>query len=433
MDLSTVGGENHVNGTGACFEPGARDIVYGFELPGRAKSMVFRAFDDVNFTFIPGLHLFKDGCMAANQIGCIAGNEFTAEALLEVESLEPGNYAIVADGITQNAAGRFNLLVNGVVFNGERCDPMATYMRCELGECTLQGTDYLCQRLYDCPDPIPVDADGDGMIDEDPCDVPGNPPQVTCTTTSAATPGQLIRLQGTAVDDKGIFGKEWEVLERPPGSRAELAGVNQDNSAFRLDLAGNYRFRFRAWDQSYQTAACELTINATPQADLYVEAFWLDDPYEDFDMDIDVIHPLADNWFDFDPETFYCHYDSCGVPPNWGPTGGDARTDNDPIWLGDAPGNETSVEVIYVPAADPPDVYGYGIGVHALTGDPRQLYVNVYCQGVLRTFTATVPEISDFLIEGSFWKVADVRIEPAGCTFTELADVKTLTEAQQAR
>ncbi len=390
---------------GGCFTDGAREVVFGMTLPGRARSLTINA-NNPNATFDPALHVYRDACLPQDRVGCAGTDVDGYFAELTLEQVEGGNYAIVVDGDEPGTSGSFVLSVHGVIAAGEACDPSQTFLTCQVGPCTMTGTTgYACPPLKDCPDGI--DADDDGMLDEDTCD---NPPVVACNGPTTAVPGTGVLLSATATDDGGITSREWTILERPFGSRA-AAIANSDNLFFTTDLFGAYRARYVAYDAEYQTGACEEAVSATTAADLYAEVFWLDEPYDNYDLDLVMIHPMSPDWSDLD---LACTYNNeCAV--TWGAQ-----------WSGDAPASLTAAESIRLDVGE--TVGAYGIGVGDYLEAPRQIYVNVYCGGTLRqTFGPML------LTEGSFWKVADVSLQTDGCSLTPLNVIVPQSQADVIR
>jgi hypothetical protein len=392
---------------GGCFAAGGRETVYAMTLPGRAQSISIYA-NAPSQSWFPALHLYRETCDPMDRVGCTGSDPLgdTAAQLL-ARNLPAGDYAIVIDGIDAANFGSFTLDVDVVIGAGERCQPNVAYQRCQVGSCEMDGTEYRCPPLFDCLDG--VDVDDDGMLDEDTCT---NPPAVTCPTTTVASPTSIEVLTAVATDDVGVTNREWIVTERPLGSKARANPPNADSTVVTFDLAGDYRARYIAYDADNQTGACDLTVSATTTADLYVEAYWLDDPFDAFDVDLHLLHPLAMHWYDTD---YACMFENdCAV--TWG-----AIPENNPAWSGDAPGTGFAVEATRVPRAE---TGAYGIGI-ATVVMPSEVYINVYCRGTrVQTFRSTL------LSENLFWKVANVRVDANGCDVEMLNALVTTSAAQ---
>jgi hypothetical protein len=395
---------------GGCFPVGGRETVYGLTLPGRAD--ITAVAISPSQTWYPALHVYRETCDATDRVGCAGADpEGDTKSTVVVNDAVAGDYAIVIDGSDAVSFGSFTLEVDAVIAAGELCEPNVGYQRCQVGACTMEGSVYRCPPIYDCMDGIDVDEDGEA--DEDACT---NPPLVSCATTATAAPGSLLVLQATPTDDVGITNREWSIRARPVGSKAIPQSPNADSTVLQLDLAGEYRARYIAFDADNNTGACEVTVSATTAADIYVEMFWLEEPYADYDFDIHFLHPMALNWYDFD---YACSIDN-GCTVTWG-----TIPENNPLWSGDAPGNGSSVESVRLPRAE---AGSYGIGLAPFTEPmPIEIFVNVYCGGLLRSFS------SSLVAENLFWKIANVSVDANGCTIQEINSLVTQTEAMTAR
>ncbi len=133
---------------------------------------------------------------------------------------------------------------------------------------------------------------------------------------------------------------EWVITDRPVGSVSAVGesflnpadpagGISPDNpstpiAVFWVDLAGTYTAELRVRDnlglssQDCETSAT-VTIIAKPDEAIHIQLVWStpNDPdetdREGTDVDLHLLHPLADNWF---TEPYDCYF---GNPnPDWG-------------------------------------------------------------------------------------------------------------------
>lgn len=102
-----------------------------------------------------------------------------------------------------------------------------------------------------------------------------------------------------------IVEYQWSLVDKPVGS---AVGVNRfgtpNRENFTPDLAGEYTFQLSVTnDRCVQSDPCQLTINALPNEDLWIEMHW---QHPGDDMDLHLIKNSAG--FETDGD---CHYGNC--------------------------------------------------------------------------------------------------------------------------
>ena len=172
----------------------------------------------------------------------------------------------------------------------------------------------------------------------------------------------------------------WELVQKPEGSSATLpyaSGITI--SDFYADMAGDYIGQLTVTNVSGLTDTCQVTLEAVPSQNLWVEMFW---QYPDEDMDLHLLAPGGTLETDTD-----CYYSNCKVgswfPLDWGQQG---STADDPVLdLDDIPG--TGPENINI---ESPERNGeYTVIVHDYQGSTddvmgaNEVTVNIYLSGTL--------------------------------------------------
>lgn len=410
---------------GPCFERGGKDLVYGFTVPGRLRSLRL-TLETSNYD--TGLHLYRGDCQPASLRGCNDDDPVT-EALqsnLIVEAVPPGDYAVVIDGYDDVAEGSYVLSATGIIDPGEPCDPTdAAFLRCAFGTC-VSGR---CPNALDCADG--VDADGDDQVDED-ADACVMPPQVACTAAPTVGVSGRLETRSDAADNGRIITRRWSVGDRPAGSIERIDPSDTSEAIFIPEIAGTYRLEHVVADDDLQLAVCSTTIDAIPIDDLHVELLWNEDesPYENYrELGLHLLHPMAPAWFD---ATYDCHPPDCAFePPEWGP----GMLPDDPYAIGsEFSPTRTSISV--------PEAVTYLVGVHYIWDDgrgPASATVRIFCGGGL---AAELGPVS--LLRGNgtdddndFWKVAEVTWDGVGgCTvmpYGTLPDAPVIVLGSAAR
>lgn len=250
-------------------------------------------------------------------------------------------------------------------------------------------------------------------------------PQVRCPEDITTTPLTTVRLTATVTSDRTIVSREWTLVDAPASSgRNEPMPRNELTTEFRPDVAGDYRLQFVARDAAGQEGRCQVTIHAVPREALRVEMFWnppdrsCDRPgapprpaCDASDVDLHLLHASRGRWASSPDDCFYANCVRGGL--EW-----------------DAPGPEDN------PRLDIDDVEGFGpeninvdragsssyrIGVHFYAGDGRseaEVYVLVYCgtSTPVHRFGPVTLRARGSPSENDFWIVADVVMQPSGCT-----------------
>src|SRR5262245_31528317 len=222
--------------------PGGRDVVFGFEAPGRMSyfyaTTKSSAFDTI-------LHIYRGDCTATSELACNDETRYFTDvdhtSYLQFFDVPAGKYAIIIDDFTAPDYGDYNLEVYGELAPGEPCDPSLQFLPCEVGACADDGKGaFRCPVVLDCPDGI--DADHDGTTDEDTCN---NPPTVTCP--QLPMPPQILystNLVASATDDGALLQQRWTLDIVPPGSNwQESAPYNDVSYVMTPDLVGPYTHR----------------------------------------------------------------------------------------------------------------------------------------------------------------------------------------------
>lgn len=228
-------------------------------------------------------------------------------------------------------------------------------------------------------------------------------------------PLEVIALDGSpSTDVDGPDGRPirytWSVLASPDGStavpverfqdprRPRDTGVPDDpmtpTAVFFADVVGTYVIALTVTDNldhSAPSVACpqpaaQITIEARPTEDLYIELTWQTpaDPdqtdADGTDLDLRLRHPLADDWYG-DLVCFYAN-----ANPDWGDVGPDG---NPALQLDDNNGAGPEVITLDGPEATAPLGGPYQVGVHYYRGfnpadefwGPTDATVRVFVQG----------------------------------------------------
>jgi hypothetical protein len=204
------------------------------------------------------------------------------------------------------------------------------------------------------------------------CSVAPNP--VTPPFTAATWDGS------SSYDPNGeeIVMYYWELVDQPEGSAVTLPYASGIQVAdFYADLAGDYIGQLTVTNQSGLTDTCQVTLEAVPSQNLWVEMFW---QHSGDDMDLHLLAPNGTLETDSD-----CYYGNCvgggWFPLDWGQQGvtaDDPNLDLDDI---SAIGPEnTNIES--------PETSGeYTVIVHDYPGSvyegANEVTINIYLAGSL--------------------------------------------------
>ncbi len=221
---------------------------------------------------------------------------------------------------------------------------------------------------------------GDDLV---PAPQPGFPVAVCDASPNPVTPPfEAATFDGSGSydpDDIAIVSYVWELVSSPPGSTLPMpAGpiTSPIRSGFVPELAGDYVARLTVTNERGNENSCEITLNAVPTQDLWVEMFW---QYSGDDMDLHVLAPGGVLETDSD-----CYYANC-VDYGWGSldwgqsgyAGDDPRLDLDDI-SGTGPENINIGE---------PATGVYTVVVHDYPGSQyaggNNVTVNIYLGGAL--------------------------------------------------
>lgn len=178
-----------------------------------------------------------------------------------------------------------------------------------------------------------------------------------------------------------IVSYDWELLEAPTGSAAEMPGrdTDADRRDFAWDLAGEYMARLVVTNEFGQVSApCDAVLVAAPSDDLWIEMYW---EHAQDDMDLHLLAPGGSKWGSLD-----CHWQNCvdgGL--DWGEPGDDA--DDPSLDLDDIAG--TGPENIRI---EDPEYGEYTVLVHDYPASryrsDNAVTVNIFVGGAL-VFTET--------------------------------------------
>ncbi len=397
---------------GGCFPSGGKDLVFGFDVPGR---LWFLEVSTAGSNFDTTLHFYENDCDPRNRIVCTDETEtdtmFDRTSRFRIEDFPAGRYAAIVDGFGPEEGDVF-LRVTGAVAPGETCDPrQEAYFPCLAGACGADPAGgFRCPPVLDCADTI--DADRDGLVDED-ADKCNAPPTVSCSPGPNAIVDRPADPSASVVDDGQITHTEWTVEDRPLGSYSEPYERYEEATTVLLDLAGTYRMRYLAIDDARQASACEVTFNPTIASDFRMELIWSPTVPRYASNEVlfaHLLHPLATAWFD---EAYDCGGPRCfDLPVDW-----DNPMDfsDDPLWVGFIYGPQR----IFIDAPTPGQAYAIGVETADIGGDlppPVDALVRIFCGGVLMaSYGPTLlqgnyitPDMNDF------WKVAEVQFDMAG-------------------
>ncbi len=262
--------------------------------------------------------------------------------------------------------------------------------------------------------------DADGFTDSCEVSVIGTetPPTVTCPAVIETTPLTPTAVEGSAVDDGEIRSAGWSIDAAPMGSTAPSPRPTDSlRTTFTPDVAGEYTLRLRVQDDSGHLEECTTLVRAVATEGLRVEVFW---NTNGTDMDTHLLHPDATRW----NTELDCYYANCqGVSLPWSAPG---RDDDPSLDIDDVNGFGPENINIDMPASGT-----YRVGVHSFRGS-GSVTVRIYCGGSATTPRQTFGPVrlsrTDLL-----WRVADVRIEGAGCTITELGSVEGFSGRSEPR
>jgi hypothetical protein len=228
-----------------------------------------------------------------------------------------------------------------------------------------------------------------------------------------ADPGQVVAIHETfswvghdSYDPVGrpLTGATWTLVSQPQGSSYTIGGTGVDRLNQTADAVGDYVAELVVTnDLGLSSEPCQATLEARPNADLWVETFW--DAVDDIDL-----HLLRGNAQYTSPGD--CYYDNCigsGLP--WGQVG---NHDDPFLDLDDIRGLGPENINIATPASNT-----FRVVLHDFPATSRQARTNatvkVYVYGTL-SYTRTV----SFTGEGVYREVALVDWTASPPTVTDL-------------
>ena len=148
-------------------------------------------------------------------------------------------------------------------------------------------------------------------------------------------PLQTVQLDGSASGDPDgqIRTWRWSVIQKPNGSHSFPIPMNAPRANFFFDIAGDYTFELRVWDERGRES-CEpstVSFNAVPGEAIHIQLIWDTD---NSDMDLHLVRPSGVIWDGYDHNQSYpvlfddCFFSTCkasyepsGNPVDWGSCG----------------------------------------------------------------------------------------------------------------
>ena len=209
----------------------------------------------------------------------------------------------------------------------------------------------------------------------------------------------------------GIATYQWEVASRPDGSTAGFSpNANVPNPTFFLDLAGQFIFRLRVFDDSGVESCdpADVMVIVTPNEHVHVQLVWQTpgDPNEldtgagtGSDVDLHFLHP--NGVWDMSP--WDCHWKN--KVPNWGDSG--SRDDDPSLDIDDTDGAGPENINLNNPEGTTAAPIAYKVGIFYFSDHnygPANTTVRIFLDGRER-FALTFPNLEN----RQFWDVA--RIE----------------------
>lgn len=275
------------------------------------------------------------------------------------------------------------------------------------GELLIQSDDSQQPRLH-----IPLS--GEGVDAQCPVAIAeGSLPGAAPSNHIPATNQDVVQLSGSdSYDPDGTtLDYEWSVIERPPGSMADVEpSPYQPDPEFEVDIVGHFQLELTVYDE-YGLSNCEpaiLVIDATPQEDIHVQLVWSapqvdaqggPDPASQVGTDLDIHYVHQDSWWG-DGDSVYWALPS----QNWG-NHGEATLDIDDLYGAD-PEN--------INHADPAAGGIYRVGVHYYCDNlygPADATVRIYFGTSLYLEEQRRLEATDH-----FWYVGNIIWDPANPT-----------------
>lgn len=267
-----------------------------------------------------------------------------------------------------------------------------------------------------------------------------------CPRDLETAPLTPITLEGGWVPaEVALAASEWEVVERPEGSSSTPTGpVPGLVLSWAPDVVGPYVARLSVEADDGRVARCETRVVARAPEGLRVELFWNPpdrscDAFpelvdcDESDLDLHLLRPGDERWFDIDGD---CHYANCEPddgPLDWfepGDRGDDPRLDLDDV-EGFGPEN---VNVDRPPAG----VYRVGVHGYDTVGETARATVRVFCGARgddVPAWEARGVEVPAAVgPDKPFWRVADVAVDDLGrCRVEPVTGADRLVGEAQAR
>ncbi|MEC7985247.1 MAG: hypothetical protein VX278_08780, partial [Myxococcota bacterium] len=134
-------------------------------------------------------------------------------------------------------------------------------------------------------------------------------PVAVCSASTLATSpisGSVDFFGHESHDPNGypIVHYRWAIVDKPEGSEAELGAGIADRYDFRPDLAGSYTVQLEVEnDRCIRSEPCELTVDAVPNENLWVEMHW---EHAGDDMDLHLVRNNGEYESEDD-----CYYGNC--------------------------------------------------------------------------------------------------------------------------
>jgi len=216
-----------------------------------------------------------------------------------------------------------------------------------------------------------------------------------------------------STDSEGeIASYQWEITDRPVGSVATLVpNATVPNPTFFLDLAGEFRFSLRVFDESGVESCdtAEVLVVVTPDEAIHVQLVWTTDGDPNqldtgagtgSDVDLHFVHPNAGGTWDAAP--WDCHWKN--KVPNWGESG--SAEDDPSLDIDDTDGWGPENINLDQPEGTAAAPVCYSVGAFYFSDHdygPSDVTTRIFLDGVER-FALTFPGLED----RQFWDVARV-------------------------
>ena len=271
---------------------------------------------------------------------------------------------------------------------------------------------------------------------------------VTCPTDTSARPFTSTALTATARSRLSLpLTYQWEFVERPITSTAPIATPSALTTLFNFDVAGRWTWRFTARNSRGGEASCTTRAFVASDEAVRVELVWnLDRSCTtcnesggglDLDLHLTDAARSSGHWNRSALDDSDCYWENCKCLPagsicgrgviDWPPMGPSNDPQLDVDHMTDRPGPE-NINVLTASEGARFDVgvHFFGDNTQPIGTQRTAAVVRVYCAGAVifesepvtlgpvRTSSST----SGTADANPLWRVGQVAIEPAGCTFT---------------